>query len=232
MILNFDPGVLLLPGECAKKVARRLRNRQKAANARARYPELVRLRIKRWRDRNSVRFRQHANDYYRRNKKRVQALAKLRRERNPDTTSDRRRKHYRKNSVRLVEESIRRNRERRRSDWGYRTLVNIRGRLGKLVKAQGASKANKTLALLGCSLEDLKTHLTSLFQPGMDWANYGLKGWHIDHKRPCASFDLTDPEQQRACFHYTNLQPLWAKDNVRKGAKWNPELTPALTSLP
>jgi len=51
----------------------------------------------------------------------------------------------------------------------------------------------------------------------MSWDNYGYRGWHIDHIRPCASFDLTDPEQQRECFHYTNLQPLWWQDNLRKG---------------
>jgi HNH endonuclease. len=60
----------------------------------------------------------------------------------------------------------------------------------------------------------------------MSWDNYGRDGWHIDHIRPCASFDLTDPEQQRQCFHYTNLQPLWAADNIRKGAKWQPPKAP------
>lgn len=53
----------------------------------------------------------------------------------------------------------------------------------------------------------------------MTWANYGKSGWHIDHIKPCASFDLSDPDQQKACFHYSNLQPLWAFDNLSKGAK-------------
>jgi hypothetical protein len=56
----------------------------------------------------------------------------------------------------------------------------------------------------------------------MTWENHGRYGWHIDHIRPCASFDLADPEQQRKCFHYTNLQPLWASENMRKGDKWEP----------
>jgi len=55
------------------------------------------------------------------------------------------------------------------------------------------------------------------FIAGMSWANYGE--WHIDHKKPCALFDLRDTDQQRACFHYSNLQPLWAFDNRSKGAK-------------
>ena len=54
----------------------------------------------------------------------------------------------------------------------------------------------------------------------MSWDNYGIHGWHIDHIRPCASFDLTDPEQQRQCFHYPNLQPLWAFDNLSKNDGW------------
>jgi DNA/RNA endonuclease G (NUC1) len=53
----------------------------------------------------------------------------------------------------------------------------------------------------------------------MNWENYGKNGWHIDHIIPCASFDLTDPKQQKNCFHYTNLQPLWAADNIRKSDK-------------
>ena len=73
------------------------------------------------------------------------------------------------------------------------------------------------MALLGCSAEQLRTHLEEKFTDGMSWDNYGYRGWHIDHIRPCASFDLTDPQQQLECFHYTNLQPLWAEDNFKKG---------------
>jgi len=60
-------------------------------------------------------------------------------------------------------------------------------------------------------------HLESLFLPGMSWENRHL--WHIDHVLPCAAFDLTNPKEQRRCFHYTNLQPLWALDNIKKRAK-------------
>jgi hypothetical protein len=81
---------------------------------------------------------------------------------------------------------------------------------------KGYRKTDTTLALIGCSIKDLRLYLESLWQPGMSWETYGTDGWHIDHILPCASFDLLDPEQQRKCFHYTNLQPLWAKDNLRK----------------
>ena len=83
---------------------------------------------------------------------------------------------------------------------------------------QGRYKSKSTLQLLGASVDQVWNYLESQFQPGMTRQNHGL--WHLDHKRPCASFDLNDPKQQAICFHYTNLQPLWAKDNLKKGAKY------------
>ena len=64
----------------------------------------------------------------------------------------------------------------------------------------------------------VKKWIESQFVDGMSWDNHGE--WHIDHIRPCASFDLTDPEQQKECFNYKNLQPLWAKDNLSKGDRF------------
>lgn len=79
------------------------------------------------------------------------------------------------------------------------------------------------MKLVGCSLEQLKKHLQSKFTKGMTWENYGtgwhgkgMKEWHIDHIRPCASFDLSKASEQKKCFNYSNLQPLWAKDNLSK----------------
>jgi hypothetical protein len=74
------------------------------------------------------------------------------------------------------------------------------------------------MELLGCTIDFFKNHLESKFVEGMSWQNYG-KGWHIDHIIPCVSFDLSKPEEQRKCFHFSNLQPLWAVDNIRKGTK-------------
>lgn len=70
--------------------------------------------------------------------------------------------------------------------------------------------------LVGCSLTELRSHLEKMFKRGMTWENYGYRGWHIDHVQPLAKFDLRDPAQQQVAFHFTNLQPLWAKENLEK----------------
>ena len=92
--------------------------------------------------------------------------------------------------------------------------INLRNRLNHACRGR---KCSTTHELVGCSWQDLMNHIEAKFQFGMTWENYG--DWHIDHRKPCASFDLTIPEQQKICFHYTNLQPLWAKDNLVKGKK-------------
>ena len=132
-----------------------------------------------------------------------------------------------------VAEASRRSRERRRANpaayaatrRNYRKKNRLRLRLRKRIREVllgVAKKSDNTRALIGCSSGALRQHLESLFKPGMTWENYGFRGWHVDHVRPCASFDLTDPEQQRACFNFKNLQPLWARDNLTKHAKWTP----------
>lgn len=101
----------------------------------------------------------------------------------------------------------------------YRTATCLRARLGRALANQGAKKYDSTLSLLGCTVGRFRKYIQGLFLVGMSWENYGHRSWHIDHIRPCSSFDLTDPEQQRQCFHYTNMQPLWASDNLKKSNK-------------
>lgn len=104
----------------------------------------------------------------------------------------------------------------------FKMAQNIRNNTNRLLKF-GAAKTSSALSLLGCSVPELWRHLEKLFQPGMTRNNHGQGPgkWNIDHVRPCASFsDLNCPEQQKQCFHYTNLQPLWSEDNLRKGASY------------
>lgn len=110
--------------------------------------------------------------------------------------------------------------EKLKDDPNYKIARLCRTRIWDSLKAYKNKKTHKTLDLVGLDVDSLRKYLESLFEPGMSWDNHGTK-WHIDHIRPCASFDLSQPEELKACFHFTNLQPLWAFDNLSKGSRWS-----------
>lgn len=102
--------------------------------------------------------------------------------------------------------------KRKQKDPVFKMITNLRIRLSKAIKR--GYKKGKTLELLGCTWSELKNHLEKQFKPGMSWDNYGK--WHVDHIKPCNSFNLQLETEQKICFNYKNLQPLWAKDNLAK----------------
>ena len=102
---------------------------------------------------------------------------------------------------------------RRDTDILYRLNINLRNRIRKFFV--GVNKSKSTLALIGCSVEQAKSHLEVQFKPGMSWENYGK--WHVDHKYPL-SLAKSKEELEKLC-HYSNLQPLWGGDNIRKSNK-------------
>ncbi len=103
---------------------------------------------------------------------------------------------------------------KRLNDENFRIKVNLRSRLSQAVK--NGQKSGSAIKDLDCSIFYLKRHLEAQFQPGMTWGNYGLYGWHIDHIIPLFNFDLSNSKEFKKACHYTNLQPLWAKDNLSK----------------
>ncbi len=103
------------------------------------------------------------------------------------------------------------------SDVNYRILSAVRSRLALLLPEPGTK--GRSVRLLGCSIESFKIYLESKFEPGMNWDNYGRNGWHVDHIMPCSIFDLRKPEHQKRCFHFSNLQPMWEAENIRKSNK-------------
>jgi hypothetical protein len=109
---------------------------------------------------------------------------------------------------------------RRRNDISFRLSTNLRNRIYAALKRGCRSVSSVTL--FGCSMEALKAHLEKQFKFGMTWDNYGKKGWHVDHIKPCVLFNLFDLEEQKKCFHYTNLQPLWWYENISKGGRFKP----------
>jgi len=96
---------------------------------------------------------------------------------------------------------------------------NLYNRLYKVLR--GKERPRTVMEVVGCDLDELRDHLESQFTDGMTWNNYG--GWEIDHIIPLVAFDLTDELQLRAATHYTNLQPLWKNDNIRKSGKYKHE---------
>lgn len=144
--------------------------------------------------------------YYRKNKNGIIKEQKLRNKENYKLAK--RSKQYKK--VRNISRKI-----RYKNDLQYKLSCILRSRLKAALK--GKSKGIKTLDSIGCSIQHLIKYLESKFIQGMSWNNYG-KAWHIDHIKPISSFDL--PNEIRLANHYKNLQPLWAEDNFKKGAKY------------
>tara|TARA_R110000868_G_scaffold56396_1_gene174514 strand:- start:90 stop:761 length:672 start_codon:yes stop_codon:yes gene_type:complete len=109
---------------------------------------------------------------------------------------------------------------KRKSDPVFRAVSSIRCVINYALR--GKAKAGHSLELIGCTPDFLRQHLENLFDIGMTWKNYGHGHgkWCVDHKRPCASFDLSKPIQQKKCFHYTNLRPLWFIENIIKGSSY------------
>lgn len=155
-----------------------------------------------WRLANKDTIAKKAKDYEAKNKERI---------------SRRRAAFRRTNAAEISRRIASQRRERRKSNTGYVMTCRLRGRLTIALKKAGAKKAAPTFELIGCDTACLRVHIESLFRDGMSWDNIGK--WHLDHIIPCSAFDLVDPLQQKKCFHFSNLQPLWAEDNLSKGCK-------------
>jgi hypothetical protein len=108
-----------------------------------------------------------------------------------------------------------------------RALLNLRSRLKEIMRELRQQIKGKR-KLIGCSIEHFTSHIESKFQRGMSWENYGTR-WHIDHIMPVSKFDHTIPAHVRQCWHYTNLQPLWAEDNLAKSDKIDMDIQLSLT---
>lgn len=106
----------------------------------------------------------------------------------------------------------------------YRRIIHkLRSRMWKsLTRCKLLRKSPKTEFIIGCTVPELRRHFESLFTPEMNWDNYGIGGWVIDHKIPCDQFDLTQQSDVLKCFHFSNLQPLWDIENRKKANKFNP----------
>ena len=128
---------------------------------------------------------------------------------------------YEKNSESYLKKQRKRYQKYKETKNNYYISLILRSRVYVALNNKGIKKTKSTEELIGCDIEFLKKYIEEQFEEGMSWENHGWKTWHIDHIKPCAAFDdLNDEEQQKECFHYSNMQPMWAKDNLKKGARY------------
>lgn len=155
-------------------------------------------------------------EYHLKHKDKIKEYTLKWREENKDILSEKQKEYNKKRQHIRNAQDI----ERRKNDPQFRILCAIRGRIGMLLKQ---NKTNRTVELLGCSLDIFKSHLESHFKPEMNWDNYG-EIWEVDHIKPCSLFDLTDIEQQKLCFHYSNTQPLFKTTEIAESLGYKNEI--------
>jgi hypothetical protein len=181
---------------------------------------------KKWYKKNKEKRSKQIKEYYLKNKERLLKINKENRKKNDydrlyylknkEKKQKYKKEYYLKNKKYIIKKVSSYILNKRKNNINYNLLCSLRTRLNHALK--GNSKSKKTLELLGVkNIEFLKKYLENKFKPGMNWKKRHLI--HIDHIIPCSSFDLTNPKQQAKCFHYTNLQPLWAKENLIKSNK-------------
>ena len=176
----------------------------------------------RWHENNPQAKKKHDKSYYDKNREQLVKCGVARKrkkkteagwcplvKRTPEQISERKRQWQIKHRVRLNALAV----SRRAASPNVRIKCNLRKRLSWLVRKSSTSKTAQTMELLGCSVPSFMLYMESLFEIGMNWQNYGK--WHIDHIMPCAIFDLSKPDHQKRCFHFSNMQPLWATANKR-----------------
>ena len=98
-------------------------------------------------------------------------------------------------------------------------IRKIKSTIGNVFRRMETTKDQTSLKYLGCTIEEFKIYIEKKFEPGMTWENHGKTGWHFDHIRPISNFNFNIPREKTMCNHYTNFQPLWAKENIRKSNK-------------
>jgi len=190
---------------------------------------LCRGNVRYW-DGKQIRDTVRERAYYNARKKEKKAYYKIYNKVNKDKLKILHKRYYKENKkkIKVYGETYRSQRnkrliERRKTDPVYKLKCSLSTNLYMSLKAQRASKNKRTLEYSCCSVEFMLAHLENQFTDGMTWENWRPDGWHVDHRRPKASFNLQNEEEIYMMQHWTNLQPMWAKENMVKHNKFNPE---------
>ena len=166
-----------------------------------------------WRKSNLSKIRENNRIYRNKNLEKIRSYQKNWIQNNIERVNKSKEKYQFANFEKIKESKKR----YRNSNLNNKIACALRSRMNLAIKS--SQKAGSAVRDLGCSIEDLRTHLEYKFQKGMTWENRGKYGWHIDHIVPLSKFDLSKKEEFLKACHYTNLQPLWAKDNLKKHNK-------------
>jgi hypothetical protein len=177
--------------------------------------ERINERNKEWREANKEHIKEWGKEYYEANKERRKEYHKEYRQANKERNKEYHKEYNQVNKERINERDKEYQRNRRKTDPLFKMKCNLRTRTWAAFKNKGYSKTSKTQEMLGVDWEVCKGHIERQFTKGMNWDNYGE--WHIDHIIPLASAN-NEEELMKLC-HYTNLQPLWAEDNLSKNDK-------------
>lgn len=181
-------------------------NFERLAPKRKLYRDSTKHIAKAYRDKNKEILKQKQTEYYKLNK---------------ENRCEQSREYAKREEVKIRNNC--RRKERMKTDIQFLIKTRLRGRMHSALKNRkdGLVKADRTIALLGCDYNFFKKYIEKLFTEGMTWEKLISAEIEIDHIKPCSKFDLTKEEEQYKCFHYSNLQPLWWRDNITKGDKYN-----------
>lgn len=179
--------------------------------------EKIKIQNQKYYQQNKEEIKKRTSEYRKENKDKLQEYEKNRYANNRENKIAENKIYYQTNKKKLNKQRLIYQANRRKNNPSYKLICNVRRRTAGALK--GSTKSAGTMILLGIpDVEFLWKHLEATFKHGMTRENYGSV-WQVDHIIPCSSFDMSDPEQQRKCFHYTNLQALFVHENLSKGAK-------------
>ena len=197
----------------------REKNKEKHKQYAKEYRETNKEKLKEYRETNKEKIKEYKKEYREKNKEKIKKAGKEYRQRpeNKIRAKEYRKVYYENNKERIARLQKELIAKYRKTNIQYKLKDRLRSRLHHALK--GNIKNGSAVRDLGCTLEELKIHLENQFEEGMTWDNWKKDGWHIDHIKPLNSFDLTDPIQVKEACHYTNLQPLWWRENLEKSNK-------------
>lgn len=180
--------------------------------------QCYKIYLKKYTLENQEKISKQRKTHYQINKEYIKNKAKIYRDQNREKIKKFLKDYYKENKKELMVKAKVYVFNKRKQDPIYKLKMILRHRLNESLKRKSWKKNNSLKNYIGCSLEELKNHLEKQFKKGMSWENHTSDGWHIDHVIPLSSAK-TEEELYKLC-HYKNLQPLWAKENISKGAKW------------